>query len=598
MAKTYYKYKPREVETLINWGEIGKEITDQLSAQAATRQKTRDDVKRQESEFAQKIGEAPQGVTEDSNAAIIKYGNDLSDAMLLNTRMLRSGAINLRDYQLKTNNLKTGTQNFFEIANKFNEMYTQRLTDAEEDKTIDADLWLGELTQKLGGKGSQLYIDPNTFVVGITETETEDGVTKSKGSPMPLNVLLPAQNQRFYKQDITGMINEEVKRLGDITRVKGRTIVEDAREEPERYRQWKDKIINSLTSTPERLLNVLSQFNGVMDEEGNPTGEIINYEYVLNEDQAGDDKIYMKERDNLPGFEASFTEEQEKRGREIVDYLLEAQVGSKMTKRPSSGGRPKSPKGGDSDNLFIEGIEQLYTGVDNNDVLAGAEKLSQVNDDITRVERRDDDIVFYFADGSERPISIKGKDKTIIPLEEFIKKMTGPQGIYQFNDLNKALKGAGDLTATYSHYDKGGVVRGDIDESPYTVFTPERERINQAFPIHMQSLKPDNLSGTVGKNKEKYDDFIEILSTQIPERYTVNALDIDVDKAQDRALVRNKGMIKVDGFAGDIAKYYMFNEAGVEKLLKDITKATEARERKAFYDKGGFSLDGGKKKLP
>ena len=601
MAKTYYKYKPREVETLINWGEIGKTITDQLSAQAAARQKTRDDVRQQEADFAQKISEAPQGVTEDSNAKIIKFGNDLSDAMLLNTRMLRSGAISLRDYQLKTNNLKTGTQNFFDIANKFNEMYTQRLTDAEEGKTLDADLWLGELTQNLGGSGSQLYIDPNNFVVGITQTETgEDGVTKSKGKPMPLNVLLPAQNQRFMKKDITGDINEEVKKLGAITRVDGRITLDDARQ-GESYDDWKNSIVNKFTSTPEYLLNVLSQFNYdmVKDEEGNlvPSLKPINYDYVLDEEEAGGDKMYMKERENVPGFEFSATEDQQKRAREIVDYLIESQVKSKMTKRAATS-TYKPPKGRDSDNMFIEGIEQLYTGVDNADVLAGAEKLSQVNDNITRVEREDNDIVFYFTDGSERPISIYGKGNTIIPLEEFIKKVTGPQGIYEFNDINKALKQAGDLGATYSHYDKDGVKRIDIDEKPYTVFTTESERIKEEFPKYMESLKPTNLSAKTSENKDIYDDFVDKLGTSIPERFVVNAVDEDVDSAQNIAGIDRKYRIKVDGFgkSNNVVRYYNFNKSGVDKLIADITKSTQAKERKALLEIGTFSLDGGKKK--
>jgi phage host-nuclease inhibitor protein Gam len=370
--KTYYKYKPREVETLINWGEIGKTITDQLSAQAAARQQTRDDVRQQEADFAQKISEAPQGVTEDSNAKIIKFGNDLSDAMLLNTRMLRSGAINLRDYQLKTNNLKTGTQSFFDIANKFNEMYTQRLTDAEEGKTLDADLWLGELTQNLGGSGSQLYIDPNNFVVGITQTETgEDGVTKSKGKPMPLNVLLPAQNQRFFKEDITGEINNEVKKLGDIIRSsnEGRTITEDARLEPERYNKWKNAMIKKFTSTPKYLLNVLSQFNYDMveNEDGKlvPSLDPINYEYVLNEEDAGGNKIYMKERDNVPGFEFSATKDQVKRAEKIVDYLIESQVKSKekTTPKPTRSGSssPTGRKTKAADKARLNAAIQVYT---------------------------------------------------------------------------------------------------------------------------------------------------------------------------------------------------------------------------------------------
>ena len=372
MAKTYYKYKPREVETLINWGEIGKTITDQLSAQAAARQQTRDEVRQQEADFAQKISEAPQGVTEDSNAKIIKFGNDLSDAMLLNTRMLRSGAISLRDYQLKTNNLKTGTQNFFDIANKFNEMYTQRLTDAEEGKTLDADLWLGELTQNLGGSGSQLYIDPNNFVVGITQTETgEDGVTKSKGKPMPLNVLLPAQNQRFFKEDITGDINNEVKKLGDIIRSsnEGRTITEDARLEPERYNNWKNSMIKKFTSTPKYLLNVLSQFNYdmVKNEDGKlvPSLDPINYEYVLNEEEAGGNKIYMKERENVPGFEFSATEDQVKRAKKIVDYLIESQVKSKekTTPKPTRSGSSTAAKNKAkaTDKARLNAAIQVYT---------------------------------------------------------------------------------------------------------------------------------------------------------------------------------------------------------------------------------------------
>ena len=77
MASTYYKYVDREVDSQVNWAEIGKSMTDMLSNEAKARedkkaaldQATRDELK--------VLADQPTGQSESARAMAIKYG-DLS----------------------------------------------------------------------------------------------------------------------------------------------------------------------------------------------------------------------------------------------------------------------------------------------------------------------------------------------------------------------------------------------------------------------------------------------------------------------------------------------------------------------------------------
>ena len=336
MAKTYYKYQDRAVASQIDWGEIGKELTDTLALQKAGRQKVRDDIDQATTLFAQELNKTPQGKDPEANENIINFANDLAEARLLQDRMLKSGAMGVRNYQLYRSNLKSGTDQFFEIAKKYNETYERRMQRWKDNESQLMEIKVGEWTQALGG--GKIYIDPNNFVVGAVTMKTVDGVDQVDGTPMPLNILSRLQEQEFDSYDLDAATTKAAKDLAIHTKADSAySSITDIRQDTEAYAKWKESSINAILADPDNVTAILTN---TQPEKGE------KWDLTRDADDENPRMIYAKQGETNR-FEGDFTSEKGKKqmaeARKIVDAYLEVKVDhiEKKTAK-SSGGRGPS----------------------------------------------------------------------------------------------------------------------------------------------------------------------------------------------------------------------------------------------------------------
>ena len=137
-------------------------------------------------ESLNRLMEKPIGEDLAENQRIANFTQQAEDILLNDLRSLKRGDISRRDYNLKYNNLKMGTDRAFSLSQQYQDayqMHVDRLTPDENGNIIasagEADL-LAAAEQYGLASDSQYYINPLTGGVnlGLKNGEGEEGDIK------------------------------------------------------------------------------------------------------------------------------------------------------------------------------------------------------------------------------------------------------------------------------------------------------------------------------------------------------------------------------------------------------------------------------------
>jgi hypothetical protein len=180
---TYYKYAERNAESQVNWAEVGKGLSDMLTEQARLREEKKAAIDEAYQIDVKKLVNAPQGTWQDGNATVNNFAHDMMAQQLIDYRLLKNGIMSERDYTLRRENYKTGTNTVFEL---------QKILQEKKAATID-------LYQK--GEIQALNI------ANMAEVESYTDFANAKIDIDPYN---PNINMSIYE---TKMINGEQVRV-------------------------------------------------------------------------------------------------------------------------------------------------------------------------------------------------------------------------------------------------------------------------------------------------------------------------------------------------------------------------------------------------
>ena len=325
---TYYKFAERQADSFVNWAEIGKGLTDMLQEEvkireqkkAAIDQATRDNLKR--------LGEAPTGNHTGANTWTLEYADNARQAILLQDRLLKSGALKLKDYTIMRQNLNDGTDELFSIMKNYQAVFKEksdRLNSTDPKNRSQAlEMDLLAYTEKFADfANSRAIIDPNTFMVnvGLMEPDPNNkGVMKLSKTVATTGFLKNIQNTKFDYFDADGAADVVSKRMGKyvretidtLSRVQGKVITKEGIINSEEYDGIVDTALKSFLSNPFNMTSILTD-TLVEDDQGKPyvsnisgkEGNVIEYVFDpntnlptprLTADQESAVKKYMKEQ--------------------------------------------------------------------------------------------------------------------------------------------------------------------------------------------------------------------------------------------------------------------------------------------------------------
>jgi len=132
---TYYGYAEREAEDNINWSVVGSDITKMLQEEVTRREVLKKEIDDASRKFGQTLSEAPTGTHKGANDFITGFTGDVSQARLMQDRLLKSGQLKVKDYLLQRANLTDGTKGIFNVAKKFQAEFKRKADRMTQDES-------------------------------------------------------------------------------------------------------------------------------------------------------------------------------------------------------------------------------------------------------------------------------------------------------------------------------------------------------------------------------------------------------------------------------------------------------------------------------
>jgi len=415
---TYYKFAERDADSFVNWAEIGKGLTDMLQEQVKIREDKRTAIDKVTRENLKSLSESPTGDHTSLNTWTLEYADNARQAILLQDRLLKSGALKLKDYTVMRQNLNDGTDELFSVIknyqNAFKEKRDRMISNDPANKSQALEMDLMAYSEMFGDfSKSKAMIDPNNFMVniGIMEPDPENkGVMKVGKQIAPSSFLKKIQNTKVDYFDSNAAAETVSKSFGSFitstiadqeNKLQGRVVtIEDVRKRPG-YEEAIEDELDSFFSNPFNMTSILTN-DLVKDKNGKS--------YVSNISGKDGNVIEYVFDPQTNYYKPNLTAEQVQAARDYMRRKIEQRLDIKTKEDPFNKQQPNVVKGDDKPSDGAD-IQQKLQGV-KNELIKNAENIRKESGGV---------VAFAFGD----------PDRTASSLQRLISSNPATAGKYQ-----------------------------------------------------------------------------------------------------------------------------------------------------------------------
>jgi hypothetical protein len=553
MAKTYFGYQERDPQAQVDWTEITSNFSNVLNEEVRVREQKKKAIDDSTREFQRRLNDTPQGESTTIREWGLKFGADAQKQMLMQDRLLKSGALKYNDYTVMRQNLVDGTDNAFTLLQEYQDEYAVKMERMKSTNPAEAsqqlEVWLMENAEGFGNfNKSQLVINPETGKVSASfkVKNEETGLYEITDNPNNLRSVSALRGQllgKFNEYDIesetkawvdsNGKMTQILREIGSRTSSGVLTTIMNPMEKllkksGDRFIIDKDKA--KALGIPDSELDAVNLYltaendwikgqmtNGlnissVLTENIGTASNDKSYTFTYNPEEAKDnaEMILLDPQTQQPIFDESNPNAKEQE--EAVMSYFRNSIRNKHNitqevktvndwKAEQSKSQIEASAQRKKNKSMVSRIATLYTG--NNEQIEGSlEYFRDLNDSNQKVTRTKDGIALTFinADGKleTRDISFysgTGDSRKLKTQEEFIKS-AGPLLTGQ-SDMSEALKTGG--------YDKDGVF--NKTENPFekstTIEEPEKPKDYSTEKDNWLNTTVANIKFNQSENKFK-----------------------------------------------------------------------------------------------
>lgn len=553
MAKTYFGYQERDPQAQVDWTEITSNFSNVLNEEVRVREQKKKAIDDSTREFQRRLNDTPQGESTTIREWGLKFGADAQKQMLMQDRLLKSGALKYNDYTVMRQNLVDGTDNAFTLLQEYQDEYAVKMERMKSTNPAEAsqqlEVWLMENAEGFGNfNKSQLVINPETGKVSASfkVKNEKTGLYEITDNPNNLRSVSALRGQllgKFNEYDIesetkawvdsNGKMTQILREIGSRTSSGVLTTIMNPMEKllkksGDRFIIDKDKA--KALGIPDSELDAVNLYltaendwikgqmtNGlnissVLTENIGTASNDKSYTFTYNPEEAKDnaEMILLDPQTQQPIFDESNPNAKEQE--EAVMSYFRNSIRNKHNitqevktvndwKAEQSKSQIEASAQRKKNKSMVSRIATLYTG--NNEQIEGSlEYFRDLNDSNQKVTRTKDGIALTFinADGKleTRDISFysgTGDSRKLKTQEEFIKS-AGPLLTGQ-SDMSEALKTGG--------YDKDGVF--NKTENPFekstTIEEPEKPKDYSTEKDNWLNTTVANIKFNQSENKFK-----------------------------------------------------------------------------------------------
>lgn len=356
---TYYKYAERSAESQINWAEIGKNMTDMLQSEVTIREEKKAAIDAASREFGEKLANPPQGEHKSANQWALEYGDNASQYMLMQDRLLKQGILKPKDYMVTRQNLMDGTKQAFNLTKEFQETFKMKMDRYKNGESQDLELFLNAQAEKFGDfTKSQLYINPTDGSVNVAMKEKKmiDGkeVFVMNQNPNEFTTISSLRNtiagtydkydtnavttafaDSLGKEETASIVFGTLSKGGSITTVEditSRTDLDaDGKTVMFKFIDAENQMITAALENPYNRLSVLTN-----TKKFAPNGKQYTFTYDEADAKANPEKVLLKVDSSTGQPTPQFSEEQTKVSNEAMRTEVRAKYDYKKGIDPTA----------------------------------------------------------------------------------------------------------------------------------------------------------------------------------------------------------------------------------------------------------------------
>jgi len=435
MAKTYFKAQPTAAETQINWAEVGKNFSDMLTEEARVREEKKAAIDEASRQYQQTLNDVEQGPSATANQWWLNAAGEMQQQMLMQDRMLKSGALNPRDYTIMRQNLVDGTDGLIGVFDKFNAEFKERMDRFENGESQDLEQWaMAELENFGNFQNTAVVVNPETGMLSVADVDEDKNIINDPNSIRSVTSLQNLLARRYDKFDVDAAASTFVEGVGTFDKI-DRTIGTQYRKgiikkmsDPFMKEFTKEELM-ALGMTEEDAINSAAELNiykagedqlvsDIMSVWSNTSSILTNtmsfapngeeYTFTFDKERAENEILLVKDP-KTGQLTAEYTEKQEKavadairdNVRNRLDREVEVTTSSDFQFEPASlvkDRREQEAKVNREANIYTN-VADLYGG-DEAKVDTAIQFLRGINPNIDNIIRNKDGVTVAYADGS------------------------------------------------------------------------------------------------------------------------------------------------------------------------------------------------------
>jgi hypothetical protein len=454
---TYFKYAERNADSFVNWAEIGNNISDTLREEDRIREEKKAAIDKATRDYGEQLANAPQGENLDVNRWTLNFADEAQQARLLQDRLLKSGMLKLKDYNIQRQNLLDGSKNLFNLSKEYQEEYKikmERMKSADPKTRSQAlESYLMSTVEGFANLSeSKALINPTDYTVGVgmLKKNPQTGVMEVTGETATVNSLRNRIKGKFdyfdvddANKSISGRLAEYIKaeiQRGSSTKAGFVITTEDAMKRPG-YQKALDEAIQSYMVTPYNVSSVLTNSIGIEQSTGKA------FSFTPSEEEAKKNKnlILIKTVNNMPV--PQFTKEQEEAVKSFMKGQIEQQIKHNEKINPYAEPRPERATqyelawARDQKNMRNMGnlIGNLYDGTD--DQITAAVDYFNGLSTVGKFSRTPTGIKLTYPNGAAKNVSFVDENGNPIQKNNFVRGATSLL-IGDDADINLAVQGS------------------------------------------------------------------------------------------------------------------------------------------------------------
>ena len=593
---SYFKFAQRQVDSQINWSEIGKSMSDMLQEEAQGREAKKAEIDEASRQYGEVLSDAPTGDYDAGNTFALDYASSAQQYRLMQDRLLRQGQLSLRDYNIGRQNALDGTSNMFDLVKEYELEYKDKMSRWENDKSAFREVWEMEQAEGLGNlRLSRGYINPTngTVSVGKMVKDEKTGLMKLSENPndfATVNELRLRLKEKYDRFDVNAATAAAVDNLGvienDVFNRFGRgrvnTIVTtiDAKKgdytlEDEEfvatYKTWEDGQVSSMMVNPNDVASVLTDFKLTA-----PNGKRYDFTYDKEEFEAQEEggELIFLDRSEIARGVPVFREEQQDAVEQTLRIGIRAGIDEKV--QVKTGGTDQQKNQATLEREQKESTQQnaltnwdkLYWGTEA-EKQAAADFISSINPSIEKIESTATGINIVYTDASgrdTRPLEFGDNQQQWAEKINF--GLRDDLFIDNISEVYSAAGIEGNRELNIAEFVSAGIPKVTEIEAKGTFENVFKEQGNRDFSIEDAIDGIDMSSDTKGKEEKKA---IAQFINEANNIMNVSSSTYDVRDFRGSALFGSGYIVTIDG-----TDYEVRIDGTKDQMREDLKPIKEA----------------------